>query len=104
MSVPDRPELHDGYDPIAEYALIGNCRTAALVSRSGSIDWYCPGQFDAPATFCRLLDAHRGGYLSVAPAGEVTSERRYLGESAILETVHRGDGFEVRVVDFMPIG
>ena len=51
----------DRYWPIADYALIGDCHTAALVSRRGSLDWYCPGRFDAPAVFCRLLDAERGG-------------------------------------------
>ena len=53
------------YPPIADYALIGDCRTAALISRSGSIDWYCPGRFDAPAILCRLLDADKGGYLAI---------------------------------------
>jgi GH15 family glucan-1,4-alpha-glucosidase len=48
------------YPPIGAYAVIGDCHTAALISRDGSIDWYCPGRFDAPAVFCRLLDADRG--------------------------------------------
>jgi GH15 family glucan-1,4-alpha-glucosidase len=95
--------LSDSYLPISEYALIGNCRTAALVSRHGSIDWYCPGKFDAPAVFCRLLDANRGGYFSVTPVGVFKTERRYAGDTNVLETVHRGDGFEVRVCDFMPL-
>ena len=58
-------EHGERYSPIGAYALIGDCHTAALVSRAGSVDWYCPGRFDAPAVFCRLLDADRGG--SFAP-------------------------------------
>jgi alpha,alpha-trehalase len=103
MQDPADSTLSGGYLPISEYALIGNCRTAALVSRHGSIDWYCPGKFDAPAVFCRLLDANRGGYFSVTPVGNFKTERRYVGDTNVLETIHRGDGVEVRVCDFMPI-
>lgn len=93
----------EAYLPISDYACIGNCHTVALVSRSGCIDWYCPGRFDAPAVLCRLLDADRGGYFSVAPIGDFTTERRYAGDTLVLETIHRGDGVEVRVSDFMPV-
>ncbi len=92
-----------GYLPIADYALIGNCRTAALISRDGSIDWYCPGRFDAPAVFCRVLDSNRGGSFSVAPENECRAERRYVGDSNVLETIYHGDRFEVHVRDFMPV-
>jgi GH15 family glucan-1,4-alpha-glucosidase len=57
------------YPPVVDNALIGDCRTAALVARDGSIDSFCPGQVDAPAAFCRLLDAGKGGYLRSAPVG-----------------------------------
>jgi GH15 family glucan-1,4-alpha-glucosidase len=63
------------YLPIADYAAIGDCHTAALVSRHGSIDWYCPGRFDAPALFCRLLDDTHGGYWNVAPSQTSQVER-----------------------------
>lgn len=92
-----------GYVPIADYAVIGNCRTAALVSRSGSIDWYCPGRFDAAAVFCRVLDAKRGGYFQIEPAGEFTSSRTYLDDTNILITTHRSSHAEITVTDFMPV-
>ena len=59
------------YPPISDYALVGDCHSAALIARDGSVDWFCPGRFDAPAVFCRLLDADKGGYLRTAPIGIV---------------------------------
>lgn len=91
------------YNPIAEYAVIGDCHTAALVSRTGAIDWYCPGRFDAPAVFCRLLDADRGGFFLVAPREVRATERRYAGPTNVLETIHRTPSGQVRVIDLMPI-
>ncbi len=76
----------DSYPPIGDYALIGDCHTAALVSREGSIDWYCPTRFDAPAAFCRLLDAGQGGFLRCAPTGASTVMRQYRGPTNVLET------------------
>jgi GH15 family glucan-1,4-alpha-glucosidase len=92
------------YAPIGDYGVIGNCRTAALVGRDGAIDWYCPARFDAPAVFCRLLDAAKGGYLRVAPVGGAAVERRYVGATNILETVLAGEGGRLRLTDFMPAG
>jgi GH15 family glucan-1,4-alpha-glucosidase len=91
------------YRPIGDYGVIGDCHTAALISRDGSIDWYCPGRFDAPAVFCRLLDAGRGGFFSLSPAGNFTVERRYLERTNILETVFAAGDARVRVTDFMPV-
>jgi GH15 family glucan-1,4-alpha-glucosidase len=93
----------DGYTPIADYALIGDCHTAALVSKSGSIDWYCPSRFDAPAVFWRILDARQGGYFSISPSGRSDVSRRYRGLTNVLETTFEAEGGRVRLLDFMPI-
>jgi GH15 family glucan-1,4-alpha-glucosidase len=90
------------YLPIADYATIGDCHTAALVSRHGSIDWYCPGRFDAAALFCRLLDDTRGGYWRVVPLSSTGVERRYRRDTNVLETIFTADGGRMRLSDFMP--
>src|SRR5215469_7379358 len=74
------------YPPIADYALIGDCHTSALVSRDGSIDWYSPRRFDAPAVFCRLLDLTKGGFLRIAPSTPYKVTRAYRNSTNILET------------------
>ena len=55
--------------PIGDYALLSDCRSAALVSRAGSVDWLCFPRFDAPAVFARLLDSD-GGHFAIQPAGD----------------------------------
>lgn len=74
--------------PIADYALISDCRSAALVSRDGSIDWLCPGRFDRPSVFARLLD-EQAGHWALRPAGEAKVSRRYLEGTRVLETTIR---------------
>lgn len=91
------------YEPISDYAIIGDCHTAVLVSKNGSIDWYCPGRFDAPAAFCRILDNGKGGFSSLVPTSEFSTERRYRGQTNILETVFTTSQSRLRVTDFMPV-
>ncbi len=91
------------YPPIGDYALIGDCHSAALIARDGSVDWFCPGRFDAPAVFCRLLDVARGGYFRTAPVGSFSVERRYDGPTNVLETTYSAQGGLVRATDLMPI-
>ena len=74
------------YAPISDYALIGDCHGAALVCKSGSIDWCCLRRFDTGAVFARLLDAHKGGSFSLVARDLVRVERRYLPDTAVLET------------------
>jgi alpha,alpha-trehalase len=71
--------------PIGEYALLSDCRSAALVSRDGSVDWLCFPRFDGPSVFCRLLDP-AGGYFAIRPAGEFQVSRRYVDQTLMLET------------------
>jgi GH15 family glucan-1,4-alpha-glucosidase len=98
---PSRP-----YPPIGDYALIGDCRSAALVSREGSIDWCCLPRFDSGAAFGRLLDYERGGHCSIAPIGDENdweSSRRYLDDTLVLETTFRGRGGQARLLDFFAL-
>lgn len=91
------------YGPVGEYGLIGDCRTAALVSSEGSIDWLCAPDFDGPALFARLLDARRGGHFSIRPSGPFESRSAYVEDSAVLRTTFRTPGGEATLTDFMPL-
>lgn len=92
------------YLPLRDYAIIGDAHTAALVARDGSIDWCCWPHFDSPAIFCRLLDAHRGGFFRVGPvSGNYTCSRSYYGQTNVLQTTFdTGDG-RVCLTDLMPV-
>ncbi len=90
--------------PIADYAIIGDCRSAALVSKDGSIDWLCLPSFSSPSVFAAILDPQVGGRFSIAPEGEFTSERRYVGQTAVLETTFETATGSVRLTDAMIIG
>lgn len=96
-------ERTDGYLPIGAYAVIGDCHTAVLIGPDGSIDWYCPGRFDAPAVFCRVLDARRGGFLETVPTGRIARSRQYVGATNVLQTSFQCEGGRARAFDFMPI-
>lgn len=74
------------YPPIGDYALIGDCHSAALVSRDGSIDWCCFHRFDARSVFGRVLDWNRGGHCRIAPREPYRTTRRYLPQTNVLET------------------
>jgi GH15 family glucan-1,4-alpha-glucosidase len=89
--------------PIEDYALIGDCETAALVSRGGSIDWLCWPRFDSAACFAALLgDPHNGRWLIAPLDPEVEVSRRYRGHTLILETTFTAPTGRVTLIDFMP--
>jgi len=90
---------------IEDYAMIGDCRTAAIIGRDGSIDWLCVPRFDSSACFAALLGSKDNGRWLVAPAAKTaTVSRRYRGDSLILETIFSTRTGKARVTDFMPPG
>src|SRR5436305_10676293 len=87
---------------IEDYALIGDCETAALVSREGSIDWLCLPRFDSAACFAALLGGPEHGRWLLAPAGEMRAVRRaYRDDSLVLETEIETDEGVVAIIDAM---
>lgn len=99
MTAPTTPPL-----PIADHGLIGDLRTAALVGTDGTIDWFCPGRFDAPSVFASVLDAERGGSWQLYPVdGSVRSQQFYFPDTAILATRFLTEEGVVEVHDFMPV-
>jgi len=88
---------------IEDYALIGDCETAALVGRNGSIDWLCWPAFDSDACFAAILGTHKNGRWLIAPSEHATRiSRRYLGNTLILETCFETSSGTVALIDFMP--
>jgi GH15 family glucan-1,4-alpha-glucosidase len=89
--------------PIGDYALLSDCRSAALVSRDGSVDWLCFPRFDGPSVFCRLLDP-AGGRFAIRPAGEFQASRRYVDQTMVLETTFTTAGGTAVLTDALAIG
>ena len=90
------------YRSIGDYAIIGDCRSAVLVSRIGSIDWLCWPRFDSPSIFGALLDP-RAGHWRVSPTAHFRTERRYVIDTNILETRFRTETGSVLLTDLMPV-
>lgn len=88
--------------PIEDYALLGDTHGAALVSRDGAVDWLCLPRFDAPACFAALLGDEENGHWSIAPHEPCSVERRYRGDTLVLETDFDTADGSIRLVDFMP--
>ncbi len=89
--------------PIADYALIGDGETAALVSRTGSVDWLCWPTFDSDSCFAALLGTPEHGCWQLHPAGAVQGiTRRYQADTLVLETDFETEEGAVRLIDFMP--
>jgi GH15 family glucan-1,4-alpha-glucosidase len=88
--------------PVGDYAIIGDCRSAALISKHGSIDWLCWPRFDSPSLFAAILDED-AGHWSIRPRGLVRAHRRYLPGTNVLETCLETDAGAIRIIDFMPV-
>jgi hypothetical protein len=89
--------------PIGDYALLSDCRSAALVSQDGSVDWLCFPRFDAPSVFCRLLDP-AGGRFAIRPAGEFRASRRYVDQTMVLQTTFTTAGSTAVLTDALALG
>ncbi|HWI34698.1 MAG TPA: glycoside hydrolase family 15 protein [Lapillicoccus sp.] len=87
---------------IRDYAVIGDMKTCALVSRDGSVDWLCLPRFDSPSSFTALLGTVDNGRWLIGPTEPARSTRRYVGDTFVLETTHETDTGVVRVTDVMP--
>ena len=117
---PATPQFHGSFQPltphlynvpsrqpadlIADYGLIGDCRSAALVSRNGSIDWLCFPRFDSPSIFAAILDPERGGYWSISPCEPFDAARAYINDSNVLETKFTCSTGSATLTDLMPVG
>ncbi|WP_224361328.1 glycoside hydrolase family 15 protein [Hyalangium versicolor] len=88
---------------IDDYALLGDCHSAALVGRDGSIDWACFPRFDSPAVFCRILDLSKGGAFQVCPEGPFQSKRQYLDDTNVLVTTFTTRTGVLELTDCMPV-
>ena len=88
---------------IEDYALIGGCETAALVSTRGSVDWLCWPRFDSGACFAALLGEPKNGHWQIAPRDEAQVTRRYRPKTLVLETTFKTKDGEALLIDFMPL-
>src|SRR5919204_6749984 len=91
-------ERRDGFLPIADYAMLSDSSSAALVSKDGSIDWLCLPRFDSSALFSRLLDPE-AGHWQIVPREPFTVERRYLPGTLVLETTFTTGSGKAKLVD-----
>src|SRR5215469_1812492 len=89
--------------PIGDYALLSDCRCAALVSRNGSVDWLCFPRFDSPAVFARILDP-AGGHFAIRPAADFSASRAYVNQTMALETTFTTASGTVVLTDAMAVG
>ena len=84
------------------YGVIGNCRSAALISDKGSIDWCCLPDFDSPSLFARLIDDNKGGFFSIVVDNNYTISQKYIIWTNVLCTEFKSDEGTFEVIDFMP--
>jgi GH15 family glucan-1,4-alpha-glucosidase len=92
------------YQPIEDYGIIGNLRTAALIGKNGSIDWFCFPHFDSPSVFGAILDQNKGGYFRISPTEQETSRKQvYWPDTNILITRFLAADGVGEIIDYMPL-
>src|SRR6266567_2093128 len=101
----ESPGTSTTYQPIEDYAVIGDLHTVALVGKNGSIDWCCIPRFDSPSVFGALLDANKGGFFRIAPPDMpgMGHKQLYIPETNVLITRFLTVNGVGEVIDFMPI-
>jgi alpha,alpha-trehalase len=105
FSMPDfKPvEWIDGYLPIEDHALIGDCTGSALVARDGSIPWMCVPRFDSPPIFSQILDNVRGGAFEISLDGMTESRQYYIEDTGVLVTELKSTDGLIRITDAMTL-
>lgn len=93
----------ESFPLINDYGAIGDCRSVALVSSAGSIEWLCWPRFDSPSLFASILDRERGGYWRISPSAGRTVARGYVERSNVLQTHFQTDTGTAALVDLMPV-
>ena len=88
---------------ISQLGIIGNCRSAALISGSGSIVWSCLPDFDSPSVFAKILDDHKGGELDIIAEGLIHIDQSYIDRTNMLRTIFKTISGKFEVIDFMPL-
>lgn len=84
------------------YGVVGNCRSAALISETGSIDWFCFPDFDSPSIFSKILDVEKGGEFSFEVSDKYSITQKYVENTNILSTLFTSEEGSFEVLDFMP--
>jgi GH15 family glucan-1,4-alpha-glucosidase len=92
------------YQPIENYAIIGDMHTAALVGMNGSIDWFCYPHFDSPSVFARILDDRKGGWFEIGPQDGVKVKQLYWPATNVLVSRFLSPDGVGEVTDYMPVG
>lgn len=95
--------LCNQFPAIGDYAIFGDCRAAALISKCGSVDWLCWPRFDSPSVFAALLDRERGGLWKISPSGPFEVKRNYVDNSNVLQTRFVAASGEAVLTDLMPV-
>ncbi|MBL7972660.1 MAG: glycoside hydrolase family 15 protein [Prolixibacteraceae bacterium] len=84
------------------YGVVGNCRSAALISEKGSIEWFCFPDFDSPSIFSKILDVEKGGEFSFEVSDQYSITQKYIENTNILSTLFTSEEGSFEVIDFMP--